>query len=93
MYTHGAATGRVNHRRRMSETGLELLAGVSDIFHVGMFLFECTGTSGTIFEYQSSFVWIISISRFKNGNIVWRLAEQSIIGTSIRLANISSYGD
>ena len=52
--THTRATGRANHRHGTSETGLELLAGVSDIFHVGMFLSECTGTSGTIFECQPS---------------------------------------
>lgn len=49
--------------------------GVSDIFHAGMFLSECTGTSGTIFECQPSLVWIISISRFKSGSIVSRRAK------------------
>lgn len=82
-----------NRRRGTSETGLELLAGVSDIFHAGMFLSECTGTSGTIFECQPSLVWIISISRFKSGSIVSRRAGQSITGTSTRPANISSHGD
>lgn len=71
--------GRGNRRRGTSETGLELLAGVSDIFHAGMFLSECTGTSGTIFECQPSLVWIISISRFKSGSIVsYRAAPSKV---------------
>lgn len=62
----------------------ELLAGVSDIFHAGMFLSECTGTSDTIFECQSSLMWIISISRFRRA----LRARQSIAGTFVRPANI-----
>lgn len=38
-------------------------------------------------------VWIISISRFKNGSIIWRRPEQRIAGMLIRSANISSYDD
>lgn len=73
----GEGEGGANHRHRTFETGLELLAGVSDIFHAGMFLSECTGTLGTIFECQPFLVWIISISRFKSSSIVQYRAGQS----------------
>jgi hypothetical protein len=59
-----------------------------------MFLSECTGTSGTIFECRPSLVWIISISRFGGRTIVRGAAPgKSIAGTFARPANISFYGD
>jgi len=49
---------------------------------------------GHNFRMPAILVWIISISRFKNGNIIWRSIAQSWyiqLYTGIRSANISAY--